>query len=118
MRKEIEARLVWFCGDIHRLVEEMNESFSSKHLSHQIFRSASSVVLNYGEVQSAESKPDFIHKMSVVLKELRETHVNLQIIENIEVCKNRTKLLKMLDECNQLVAMFHAAVMTAKQNSV
>ncbi len=58
----------------------MPSSKAANHLAGQIVRSGTSVALNYGEAQSGESRKDFIHKMKIVLKELRETFVCLKII--------------------------------------
>ncbi len=94
----------------------MHNDFISQHMANQIMRSSSSAALNYGEAQGAESKNDFIHKTSIVLKELRETHVNLIIISKSELFRERVLLDKLIDESNQLVAIFHKTVITAKAN--
>ena len=70
-RNELEERLIDFSVLIIKLSNEMNKTKATQHLSGQIIRSGTSVALNYGEAQSSESKKDFVHKMQVVLKELR-----------------------------------------------
>lgn len=80
MRIEIEKRLINFSVGIIELSRNLNREFVSKHLSSQIIRSSTSSALNYGEAQAAESRKDFAHKISIVLKELRETQINLKII--------------------------------------
>ncbi|MBE9484252.1 MAG: four helix bundle protein, partial [Bacteroidetes bacterium] len=80
----------------------------------QIIRSSSSAALNYGEAQGAESKKDFIHKSSIVLKELRETHISLKLIKDSKISSEQSGLTRLIDECNQLVAIFHKTVTTAK----
>ena len=77
---DLEERLIWFSVRVIELSESLKESFAGLHLGKQIVRSATSSALNYGEAQSAESPKDFIHKMGICLKELRETFINIKII--------------------------------------
>jgi four helix bundle protein len=82
MRKELENRLIKLALAVNEICNHLNESFLSGHLSRQIIRSSSSAALNYGEAQSSESRKDFIHKNSGVLKYLRETNISLRLLEN------------------------------------
>ena len=114
MRKEIEKRLVAFAGLIVDVTQTLDGSVASVCLTNQIIRSGTSAALNYGEAQGAESKNDFIHKTSIVLKELRETLVNLQIISTTKLSNQPELVDKALDESDQLVAIFQKTVMTAR----
>ncbi len=69
---------------------------------------------NYGEAQSAESRSDFIHKMKVCLKELRETRVWLVMITRANVLKPQPNLDLLIDENNQLISIFVSSIKTAK----
>ncbi|WP_211316337.1 four helix bundle protein [Niabella yanshanensis] len=89
---------------------------TGSNLAHQLCKSGTAPALLYGEVQAAESKADFIHKMGVLLKELRETKINLRIIIEKPVIVNDI-LLPAFKECNELVAIFTASRETAKRNS-
>lgn len=80
-------------------------------------RSATSAALNFGEAKSAESKKDFIHKQSIILKELRESYINLIIIEQNHLCKKRELISKVIDEANQLVSIFVTSIQTTKRNA-
>jgi len=71
---------------------------------------------NYGEAQSAESRADFIHKMRLALKELRETRIWLLIIVRAGLIKPVSKLDVLIDENNQLISIFVTSIGTAKQN--
>jgi four helix bundle protein len=86
------------------------------YLSNQIVRSAISPALNYGEAQAGESKKDFIHKMKICLKELRETYLSLKIIKRTGLSSNVELIEKALDERNQLVSIFVKSVETASRN--
>jgi len=115
MRKELENRLVELALSISRICKKLDKSFLSQHLTTQIIRSSTSAALNYGEAQAAESRNDFIHKTSIVLKELRETKVSLKLIVDSIKKEEMQKLFGSQDECDQLVAIFHKTVMSAKQ---
>lgn len=116
MKKEIEIRLVEFASSAIRFAEIIRKNHVLKPLADQIIRSSTSCALNYGEARNAESKKDFIHKASIVLKELRESHINLQIIEKYDDFDEMDLLRKLLSECNELIAIFTATVKTAKKN--
>ena len=80
---DLENRLIDFSVLIIGIVDKMPNSKASNTLAGQLVRSGTSVSLNYGEAQSAESRRDFIHKMKVILKELRENLINLKIIKKV-----------------------------------
>ncbi len=113
--KELEARLINFAVDIIDLVNSNKDNFAGKHLSGQIIRSSTSVPLNYGEAQSAESKKDFIHKMQLSLKELRETYVNLRIIEKAKLNIKTDRIENLISENNELISIFVKSVETSKK---
>lgn len=71
----------------------------------------------YGEVQAAESRADFIHKMKILLKELRETRIILRIICEKPLIKNQ-KIEMALKECNELIGIFSKSIQTAKANAL
>lgn len=115
-RKELEERLIDFAVLIIKLSESNKKNYAGNHLSGQMIRSGTSAPLNYGEAQSAESKRDFLHKMQIVLKELRETYVCLKIINRAELNTNTQKLEYALKENNELISIFVKSVQTAKSN--
>jgi four helix bundle protein len=117
MRQKLESRLVQLSVGINQLTKTLDQGILSQNLSDQIIRSSTSAALNYGEAQGAESKKDFIHKSSIVLKELRESHISLQIIRDSMVSSDKVSLTHLLDECNQLIAIFHQTVRTAKKKN-
>ncbi len=84
---DLEERLIDFTILIIKIVNEMTNSKAGNHLSGQLVRSGTSVSLNYGEAQSAESRKNFIHKMKVILKEMQETYVCLKIIHRSKLYK-------------------------------
>ena len=95
------------------VVEALLDSNVGKHVASQLVRSGTSPAPNYGEAQSAESRRDFIHKMKVALKELRETLVWLKIIERKPLCPP-DRLREILQECDELIAIFVKSIQTAQ----
>ena len=116
MRKDLEKRLIMFSVRIIDISKSAGNEYMNTYMINQLLISSASAALNYGEAQSAESKKDFIHKISIVLKELRETNVNLKILSESELMKVRSKIEAALDESNQLVSIFYKTVLTARKN--
>ena len=115
-RFDLEDRLVDFSVLIIGIVNNMQTSKAGNTLANQIVRSGTSVSLNYGEAQSGESRKDFIHKMKVVLKELRETLVALKIIHKALLYGVEADVTKAKVENNELISIFVKSVATAQSN--
>ena len=114
---DLEDRLIDFAVLIIDISENLNNTRAGNHVSGQIIRSGTSPALNYGEAQSAESRNDFIHKLKVLLKELRETLVALKIIKRGSLTKKIELLDKGTTECNELISIFVKSIETAKKNN-
>ena len=112
---DLEERLVGFSVMILTLAESLPERLGSKNLVSQLIRSGTSPTLNYGEAQSAESSKDFLHKLRVCLKELRETQICLKIVKNKKYL-DPYHIDPVLHECSELVAIFTASIETKKRN--
>ncbi len=113
---KLEGRLIDFAVIIVGVVEALPNSKAGNHIGGQLIRSGTSPAPNYGEAQSAESRKDFIHKMKIALKELRETMVWLQIIaRKAMIPGNETKTA--IAECSELIAIFVSSTKTAESNS-
>lgn len=109
----LEERLIDFVLLMDEITDSLPATRLSNHLASQIVRSSTSPALNYGEAQSAESQKDFIHKMQVILKELRETKICLKIIiRKLYIDTQNTK--PVLIENEELIAIFAQSVKTAK----
>jgi len=112
-RKELEDRLIDFAVIASGIINDMPNNKFANNLANQLARSCTSPALNYGETQSAVSKKDFIHKMSIVLKELRESLICLVIIQRSKSCSLDSLLEKAIKECDELVSIFYRSVETA-----
>jgi four helix bundle protein len=84
-KKDLEERLINYAVLIVGIAEAMPNTRAANHLGGQLLRSGTSPALNYGEAQSGESRKDFIHKIKVVLKELRESFICLKIIDRAKL---------------------------------
>jgi len=113
---DLEERLIEFSVLIIEIVNEMLNSKAGNHLSGQLVRSGTSVSLNYGEAQSAESRKDFIHKMKIILKELRETYVCLKIVHQSKLFKKEKIIIGAKKENNELISIFVKSIETAQSN--
>ncbi|MGP8214545.1 MAG: four helix bundle protein [Bacteroidia bacterium] len=115
---DLEERLIDFAVLIIEVSESLNTTPAGKHISGQIVRSGTSPALHYGEAQSAESRADFVHKLKVLLKELRETLVGLKITKRVGLTNKMEIVDKGIIECNELIAIFNKSIETAKKNNV
>ncbi len=113
--KDLEERLIGFVINIIKFSEGIKPVVAGKRMSDQIVRSGSSSALNYGESRSAESGRDFVHKMGICLKELRETYINLRIIKGAELHSDKNFLSVLLDESNELISIFVKSIETSKK---
>lgn len=114
-KAELEERLITFGADILRLKPCLISCFESTHLYQQLFRSATAVPLNYGESRGGLSMRDFVHKLSICLKETRESHINLRIMKKAELCTDKRMINNLIDESNQLIAIFTKSIETTKE---
>lgn len=115
---DLEERLINFACLILSLEEKLPKTYSANYLNNQLVRSGLSPALNYGEVQAAESRKDFIHKMSICLKELRETRTCLKIILKRNIVENQTEPANTLNECSELISIFAKSLDTSRKNSI
>lgn len=113
---ELEERLIDFAVQSMEIAELISNSYVGRHLGGQLMRSGSSPALNYGEAQGAESQKDFVHKLKIILKELRESHICLKIINRKGLMKQRGEIGSVLKECNELISIFVSSCKTAQQN--
>ena len=114
---DLEERLIDVAVRVIRLAESLPKTKVGNHIAGQLIRCGTSPAPNYGEAQSAESRSDFIHKMKVALKELRETRVWLFIIVRANLIRPTSKLEPLINENNELISIFVTSITTAKQKN-
>ncbi len=113
---DLEDRLLDYAAAIVRLVEELPKSGAGNHVAAQLLRSGTSTLPNHGEAESAESPADFIHKLKVCLKELRETKRWLRLVARIPALPAHT-VDPLLAETVELIRIFAASIRTAEKRS-
>lgn len=116
MKFDLEDRLIVYSVLILEVIELLPDNRGANHLAGQLVRSGTAHALQYGEAQSAESRRDFIHKMKVSLKELRESYICLKIIDKKNYLMGAEKLKIALSENNELTSIFVKSVETAQKN--
>jgi len=111
----LEDRLVLFGATTCQLANRLPRTPLGQHVALQLARSSTSTFANYGEVQSAESRRDFIHKLAICLKELRETCTWLKFIRRMGL-SDPGSVDPLLRECDELLAILATSIRTARRN--
>jgi four helix bundle protein len=111
---DLEDRLQDYAAAIVRLTESLPQSRAGNHVAGQLLRSGTSPLPNHGEAQAAESRDDFVHKLSICLKELRESRRWLRLILRVPLTSDEKPVRSLLDETEQLVLIFSKSIKTAK----
>ncbi len=117
---DLEERLLNYTINIIKLVEALPNTRTGNHIANQLLRSGTSPYPNHGEAQAAESNNDFIHKMRICLKELRETYRWLKVIRRLKLISYVDKANNVLIETEELIKIFVTSIKTAghrKNNS-
>jgi four helix bundle protein len=115
---DLEARLLEFASAVIDLSETLPATRAGNHVAGQILRSGTSPYPNHGEAEDAESRDDFIHKLKICLKELRETRRWARLIKRKGWAKENVALIFILGESEELIRIFFASVQTAKKNAL
>ena len=107
-----------YAAAIVRLTEGMTRTTAGQHVAGQLLRSGTSAFPNHGEAQAAESPADFIHKMSVCLKELRETRRWLRLVQRVPLVAKPDSVIEILSETEELIRIFYRSIQTARKNAL
>jgi len=112
-RKDLSERLLDFAAGVIKLLVRRNKTAVGRHIGNQLMRAATSSGANYEEACGAESKADFIHKMQLVLKELRETVYWLKLATRADLISGKG-LQSWLSEAEELAKIVAKSIITAK----
>lgn len=112
---ELAERLLDFSVRIIQLVETFPKTATGKHVKGQLLRSGTAPGANYEEARGAESKADFVHKLSIVLKELKESRYWLRVAHRVPLVKP-DRLGMLLDECEELIAIIAKSIFTVRRS--
>jgi four helix bundle protein len=113
--QDLEDRLLEFAVRIGAVVDALPDTRMGRHIAGQLVRCGTSAAPNYAEGCGAESKKDFIHKLGISLKELRESRCWLRMTMKGRLLPE-ARLSPLLDECEQLCNIIAKSVVTAKTN--
>jgi four helix bundle protein len=112
---DLADRLLKFAVVVIKLVHSLPNTPVGRHIGGQILRAGTSPGANYEESRGAESRSDFIHKLGIVLKELKETRFWLRVLINADILAPQ-RVEPVLNECEELCAIIAKSVVTAKKN--
>lgn len=113
---DLEDRLLEYAVRIIRLVDALPATKAGRHVADQLLRCGTSPLANHGEVQGAESREDFIHKLGVCSKEIREAQRWLRLIHRVPLIA-APKIEPLLAETEALIKIFRASIRTAERNA-
>ncbi len=102
---DLEDRLVVYAGEVALFFEKLRENFTCDYYGKQLVRSSGSTALNFGEFQGTIADKDYIHKITVSIKELKESRVSLRVLKYIKAYDEKV-LENILDETEQIIAIF------------
>jgi four helix bundle protein len=114
---DLEDRLLDFAVNVVELTESLPSTRAGNHIAGQLLRCGTSSLSNHGEVEAAESRKDFLHKLRICLKELRETKRWLRLVGRLKRLGRAENLTFCLNEADELIRIFAASVRTAERNA-
>jgi four helix bundle protein len=112
---DIAERLLKFAVRIIKLVNALPNTIVARHIAGQLIRSGTSCGSNYEESRGAESRADFIHKLGIVLKEIKESRFWLKVIYHAQIIRSE-QIELLIKECEELAAIIAKSIITAKTN--
>jgi four helix bundle protein len=113
---DLEDRLLEFSVRVIRVTESMKRSRAANHIADQLLRSGTSPYGNHGEAEGAESRSDFIHKLKICYKELRETRRWLRLVQRGALIAKPSLLESLINEADELVRIFASSIRTTERN--
>jgi len=113
---DLQERLLAFTVGVLNVVEALPATRAGNHVAGQLVRCGTSPMANYAEAQGAESRSDFIHKIRIALKELREIRVWLQLVQRKFSMKPVLEIGPLQAECDELIAILVTCIKTAERN--
>jgi four helix bundle protein len=113
---DLEDRLLEFAANIVELTESLPNTRAGNHIAGQLLRCGTSPYGNHGEVEAAESRRDFLHKLRICLKELRETRRWLRLVGGLKKLELPAHFATCLNEVEELIRIFVASIRTAERN--
>ena len=115
---DLEERLLSYAAEIIRLTERLPHSRAGNHVAGQLLRSGTAALPNHGKAQAAESRDDFIHKMSICLKQLPESRRWLRLIHRVPLSRDLIPVETLIQETEELIRSFAKSIKPAKTGRI
>jgi four helix bundle protein len=112
---DLEERLLEYSTSIVRLIEQLSNTRAGSHVASQLLRSGTAALPNHAEAQSAESPADFVHKLKICLKELRESFRWLLLIRRVPLVQKVDEVNSLISETDELIRIFVKSIKTAQE---
>ena len=112
---DLEERLLEYSVCIISLIDRLTNTRAGNHVAGQLLRSGTAALPNHGEAQAAESQADFIHKMKICLKELRESYRWLLLVRRVPLVGSDADVGTLIKETDELIRIFVKSIETAKK---
>lgn len=109
---DIANRLLDFAVQVLRIACCLPKTPQGRHVAKQLTRSGTAPGAHYDEARGAESRADFVHKVKIAAKEMRESHYWLRLVQRAHMTPT-SDLSSVVDEARQLVAILTASAKTA-----
>ena len=113
---DLEERLLGYAAAVIEITERLPKARAGNHIAGQLLRSGTSPLSNHGEAQSGESQKDFVHKMRLCLKELRESERWVKLIRRVPSLKLGSEVDPSLKETDELIRIFVKSIQTTEQH--
>jgi four helix bundle protein len=113
---DLEERLLDYAVLIVKVVELLPNTLAGRHIAGQLIRSGTSALPNHGEAEGAESRNDFVHKLSICYKELHESYRWLRLIQRVPLIQDSGLLHTCISETDELRRIFVTSIRTARSN--
>lgn len=112
---DLSERLLELAVRIGKVVDALPATRLGNHIAGQLVRSGTSPAPNYEEACAAESRRDFIHKVRIALKELRETRCWIKLIMRSDLLPE-ARMSEIANESNELCKILGQSLVTARRN--
>ena len=112
---DLSERLLNFAARVGKVVDALPSTRMGRHIAGQLVRCGTSPAPNYEEARAAESRADFVHKLGICLKELRECRCWIKLIIKTDLLPEQ-RMSELLDECEQLSNIIARSIVTAREN--
>lgn len=114
---DLEERLLSYAAEIIKFTEQLPKTRAGNHVAAQLLRSGTSPLSNHGEAEAAESHDDFVHKLKICLKELRESLRWVRLVQRSQLLPEK-KTAPLESESDELIRIFVASIRTSKQRAL